>query len=235
MTDKADERRINKLADAARALQEGCKTYLSVTRLTSLKSLCRDPQVARRFALYLTNLTLDKMDASCPERIDKEDWAKYRALIAQAVAGIQDNLEASRKEIVSALGDILSQITRVQNEHQRVGWNVLRRIISRHVLVAEYALHCFIYPPDTVPYWAYQTARQYAERYDPPYGTGLIPAFGPAAGGHHPLLAGGARFLGKDGCQEGAYMSKRKRPPVLTENVHPLQNSVQSPLLVLQS
>jgi hypothetical protein len=74
--------------------------------------------VARRFALYLTKLTLDKMDASCPERTAKENWAEYKALVAQAVAGMQDNLEASRKEIVLALGDILSQIIRVQNKRQ---------------------------------------------------------------------------------------------------------------------
>jgi len=82
MTGKADKRRIDKLADAARALREGRETRLSVTRLTSLKSLCRDPQVARRFALYLTQLTLDKMDASCPEHIGKEDWGivSYRRL-----------------------------------------------------------------------------------------------------------------------------------------------------------
>ena len=30
-----------------------------------------------------------------------------------------------------------------------------------------------------VPYWAYQTARHYAEQYDPRYGDGLIPASAP--------------------------------------------------------
>jgi hypothetical protein len=35
--------RIDKLADTARALREERETCLSVTRLTSLKRLCRDP------------------------------------------------------------------------------------------------------------------------------------------------------------------------------------------------
>ena len=179
MTDKADERRIDKLADAARALREGRETRLSVTRLTSLKSLCRDPQVARRFALYLTKLTQDKMDACCREQICKEDWAAHKALVARAVTGMQDNLDTSRDECRSALGDILSQIASVQNEHRKVGWNIVRRIVSRDMLVVEYAMNCFVYLPADARYWAYQTARHYAEQYDPRYGDGLIPASAP--------------------------------------------------------
>ena len=73
MAGKADKNRIDKLSDAARALQEGHETYLSITRLTSLKSLCPDPRVARRFALYLAGLTLERLNASCPPYTAEEE------------------------------------------------------------------------------------------------------------------------------------------------------------------
>ena len=66
MIDKEDRRRIAKLADAAQALREGRETHLSITRLTSLKRLCRDPQVARHFVLHLAWLTLNRLNDAPP-------------------------------------------------------------------------------------------------------------------------------------------------------------------------
>lgn len=168
-------RKVAKLAATAQALQEGTETYFSITRLTSLKSLCRNPQTARHFCLYLAERTQERMEAaSRPKHIGEADWAQYKALVAEAVAGIRCDLERPTAESLSTLRDKLSKVTAVQNEHQRRGWNTVRLIHSRDVLVVENALHCFV-SPDMAPYWAYHTARQYAERYSPRYGTGLIP------------------------------------------------------------
>jgi hypothetical protein len=40
---------------------------------------------------------------------------------------MQDNLDTSREKCRSALGGIRSQISGVQNEHRKVGWNIVRR------------------------------------------------------------------------------------------------------------
>lgn len=52
---KAVLSRIRKLAQIARDLSEGAN--FSITRLTTLKSLYEDPEVAARFAVYLANHT----------------------------------------------------------------------------------------------------------------------------------------------------------------------------------
>lgn len=44
-------RRIRNLAHIARGLSDGAN--FSITRLTSLKSLCEDPEVAAHFAVHL--------------------------------------------------------------------------------------------------------------------------------------------------------------------------------------
>ena len=55
---------------------------------------------------------------------------------------------------------------------------LVRLIHSRDLLVVEKALRCFV-SPDEASYWVYHTARQYAERYGPHYGTGFIPSSAP--------------------------------------------------------
>lgn len=52
----------------------------------------------------------------------------------------------------------------------------VRSIKSWRVLLVEKALYCALAHDETAAgYWAYQAARDYAEKYDPRYGTGLIP------------------------------------------------------------
>jgi hypothetical protein len=50
---------------------------------------------------------------------------------------------------------------------------------SREALLAEHALRCVARPRESA-HWGYQAARQYAERYNPRYGPGLIPESAPA-------------------------------------------------------
>jgi hypothetical protein len=49
---------------------------------------------------------------------------------------------------------------------------------NRDLLVIENALRSIIFIVEA-PTWLYQAARDYAERYDSRYGTGLIPASAP--------------------------------------------------------
>lgn len=182
---KSIPKQIVKLAARAQALREGTETHFFVNCLTGLKSLCRDPQVAARFVLYLAERTQEKMGGGVPsEYISEADWAHYEVLVAKAIDAMRIYLEApdavagDHRGRTSALRDILSKITTAQNEYERQRWGPVRLIRSRDLLVVENALRCFV-SPDETSYWAYHTARQYAERYDPHYGTGLIPASAP--------------------------------------------------------
>jgi hypothetical protein len=57
-------------------------------------------------------------------------------------------------------------------------WGSVRIIHSTEVLLIEYALSCLLQPTASAD-WGYHLARQYAERYNSRYGTGLIPESAP--------------------------------------------------------
>src|SRR5262245_37314020 len=57
-------------------------------------------------------------------------------------------------------------------------WGPVRIIHSTEVLLIEYALSCLLQPTASAA-WGYHLARQYAERYNSRYGTGLIPESAP--------------------------------------------------------
>ncbi|MCI0477953.1 MAG: hypothetical protein L0Y55_17055, partial [Anaerolineales bacterium] len=66
-------------------------------------------------------------------------------------------------------------IQAAQNEIIRpMGKYPVRVIRSMRLLGIENALGCAAFP-ESAPDWAYRAARTYCERYNPHYGTGLIP------------------------------------------------------------
>lgn len=65
-----------------------------------------------------------------------------------------------------------------QNEYKNIAWGSLRLVKSMDLLVAEKCLRAVLLP-DKAPQWLYQATRDYCERYDPRYGTGLIPESAP--------------------------------------------------------
>lgn len=44
---------FHKLKETTIALQKGASTYFSITRLTSIKTLCKDPAIAAQFVFHL--------------------------------------------------------------------------------------------------------------------------------------------------------------------------------------
>ena len=80
-----------------------------------------------------------------------------------------------RKERLSPL---LSEMVEEQDEHERINWDMVRIVHSMELLVVENAMRSILREHEA-PTWLYQAARDYAERYDAHYGTGLIPASAP--------------------------------------------------------
>ena len=167
---------IRRLAETAFALRAGTSTYFPITRLTSIKSLCIEPEIAAQFVFYLAERTLEKVRACpCPAYTDPADWTRYQSLITEAVPWMRDYLETPTEPNLAKLWDILQRAEAVQTfTGEQVWGHPLRTIYSSDVLVVEDALRC-VTSPAAAPYWAYQTAKDYTECYDPRYGTGLIP------------------------------------------------------------
>jgi len=170
--DKA--RKIQRLAEMTTALREGTQNYFEVTRLTSLKSLCQDRDVAKPFALYLAGCAQRQMEeASRPGSVEPKDWKHFKTLAVEAIGAMQTGLASPPEAHQARLYQGLLRVQAAQNETARpMGKYTVRIIHSSQLLVIENALQCFVAPEPG--YWAYQTARQYTERYDPHVGTGLI-------------------------------------------------------------
>jgi hypothetical protein len=168
-----DRARIRKLADMTAALQDGSQSYFFITRLTSIKSLCRTSDLARRFTLYLAERTLTRMQAA-ESPVD----AGYLTLAIAAVTAMRCYLDAPTLEGRSALRAILGQVYQAQSKivHPMPGKSPVRLIRSNDLLLIEDALYCFTANDDVTQAgeWAYQTARVYAERYNPSHGAGLL-------------------------------------------------------------
>jgi hypothetical protein len=169
--------KMRRLAQMAAALQQG--NHFEVTRLTTLKSLCEDAQAAAQFALYLAKLTDSKMrETHCPSHLAPEQWDTYKGVVAQALEHMDAYVEEPSEQTSRALWSVASEVREVQNTYRNQAWGPVRIIHSTEVLLIEYALSCLLQPTASAD-WGYRLARQYAERYNARYGTGLIPASAP--------------------------------------------------------
>jgi hypothetical protein len=68
----------------------------------------------------------------------------------------------------------LADVRAIHNTYRNQAWGPVRVIHSSEVLLIEYALSCLLQPMASAA-WGYHLARQYAERYNARYPTGLIP------------------------------------------------------------
>jgi NOL1/NOP2/fmu family ribosome biogenesis protein len=166
MVMKAEQRektlaRVKKLARLAEELRQG--EQFQITRLTMLKSLCEDPVAAAELGLYLV------------EQVKTKAKKRYRPLIDKAVREIRQHLRKPAAEPRPSLWDALEALEHCQKEVEHQRWADVRIVRSREALLAEYALRCVARPRESAHH-GYHLARVYAERYDPRYGTGLIPA-----------------------------------------------------------
>jgi hypothetical protein len=169
--------KIRRLAQMAAELQQG--NHFEVTRLTTLKSLCEDATAAARFAVHLAQLTYKRMqEKACPFHLDPEKWEYYKQVVDEAIRQMQRYIEHPTQKAADLVQAWLSDVRAIQNTYRNQAWGPVRIIHSTEVLLIEYALSCLLQPTASAD-WGYHLARQYAERYDPRYATGLIPASAP--------------------------------------------------------
>ena len=166
--------KIRKLAQIARELSEGAN--FSITRLTSLKSLCEDPKVAADFAVYLASQRVNKV--SSPPHLGESKGKMHNELVERAVERLGSYVERPSDPKREGLRELLRELESVNDEYKPIPYGTVRVIQDRDVLIVENAARCVL-SPYSAPSWAYRLARNYTERYDPRYGTGLIPESAP--------------------------------------------------------
>jgi hypothetical protein len=169
--------KIRQLATMATELREG--SSFNITRLTTLKSLCEDATAAARFALHLAQLTYRRMrEKPCPSHLDPEKCEYYMQVVDEAIRQMARYLEKPTEEAADLVRAWLSDVRKLQERYEHQAWGPVRIIDSTEVLLIEYALSCLLQPTASAD-WGYRLARQYAERYNSRYGTGLIPESAP--------------------------------------------------------
>jgi hypothetical protein len=162
-------KKVKRLSEIAEELRQG-KDF-PITRLTTIKSCCGEPEAAAAFGLFLAQRIQSKMrQEKCSER--------YRELVDRAVKELKPYLTDPTEERRARLSSLCREMEAEQNDCERVGWNMVRMIRSRDLVVVEESLKSVLKSSEA-PIWAYHAAKDYAERYDARHGTGLIPRSAP--------------------------------------------------------
>ena len=178
--------KIRKLIEISGELKNG-KSF-QITRLTILKKLCEDPDDAGHFALYLARCAQNKMENMKSEghkHIKENDWEYHKKLVGEAVSKMSNYLDKpagnmepeleSELESKSELRNLLEKLKRIQGEVKKGAWGTpIRSIINWNALIVEDAVQCIL-DRNNSSYWGYDIARDYAEKYNPRYGTSLVP------------------------------------------------------------
>ena len=158
---------VTKLAKLVEELRGG-ESFM-ITRLTVLKTLCREPTTAQRFVTCL-------LKRAFPDPARIQGKAIHRTLGERALREMSARVsEKAQHSSHADLVPLLQEIETQQQEFKGSQWGPIRIIRNNDLLLIKDALRCFV-EEWNAPFCAYQTARQHAERYDSRYGTGLIPA-----------------------------------------------------------
>ena len=163
-------RRVQRLEDALEDLRDGNSKYFSITKLTSMKSLCKDDYFRKEYCVYLATLVMDKSKA-----LAGKDGAVRIIELIQSAHRIIINIanDSSNKNVVAAR-EILSQLGGFQDQYIRVKWSTVRIINDKDILILEDILQSLLTQTDNAASYAYDATRTYVEKYDPLHGTGLV-------------------------------------------------------------
>jgi hypothetical protein len=177
MAASALSKKISTLAQIAQDLRQG--QYFNITRLTSLKSLCAEPEAANQFCFYLVQMTQKRMvEETKPSHLDEETWIHCQQIVDEASLDIENYLADPTPDKKNSLRQLFSRVQDVNNKYENQSWGPVRIIQSKEVLLVENALNCILRPSES-SYWGYYIAREYAESYTPSYGSGLTPGSAP--------------------------------------------------------
>jgi hypothetical protein len=167
--------RIRKLALLPDEIKQS-RWAVSITKLTTLKSLCQEPEVANRFVVCLARKTLERVQQGKGRsgRLETDVQRLHKELMTDALAEMEAWLEKPSEDRRQRLLDLQGRMRARQNEHKNIPYGAVRLIHDWDLLVFENALTCMLHPAHAAGHWSYQLARDYAEQYYPSEGTGLI-------------------------------------------------------------
>ena len=108
--------KVKKLSEIAEALRQG--KHFPVTRLTTIKGLCGEPEAAAAFALFLAQRIQKKMR-------QEQSPKRYRELVNRAVKELKPYLTDPTEERKARLSSLCREMEAEQNEYKKIGWNLV--------------------------------------------------------------------------------------------------------------
>ena len=169
---KVDQKKINKLEEAFDQLISGEKNYFSITKLISIKSLCKDEQVRQQYCWYLFHLVAERL---LKDLQDKPPGTKLQSIapaikeVAQLSVG-KFSLPVSKK----ILWVLYRQLADYQNETKNVKSTTVRIVKNNDLLTLELLVDCLLNTEEYAQTLAYHATRNHVEKYNTSIGTGLI-------------------------------------------------------------
>ena len=145
-------KKLSEVAGGARA-RDGTST---VTRLTTIKSLCEKPEGPQQPSLcsWLRRIQSKMRQEQSPER--------YRELVDRAVKELKPYLPIPLRNERNGFPLCREMEKAEQNEYKKIGWDMVRMLRSRDLVVVEESLKSVLKSYEA-PIWAYQAAKDYAE------------------------------------------------------------------------
>ena len=124
--------------------------------------------------MYLANHTSRRInELSSPLHLSNSEWRMHNELVERAVERLQSYVEGPSDPKREELRESLRELESVNDEYESIPYGMVRIIQDKNVVIVVDAVQ-YVLSPYSAPSQAYHLARDYAERYDPRYGTGLI-------------------------------------------------------------
>lgn len=170
---KADLNKIKKLEEALAKLKSGEERYYVITKLSSIKSLCRNEIIRRHYCWYLFDCVKRKLEAKVTETNQRASQEQFVFNLVHDIAQVMTDMQEG-KEVKDLLYQHQSQLAHYQSDCKKIKWITVRSIKSTDLLAVEYLINCLLVSDDYAQKLAYHATRDYVEAYDPTVGTGLI-------------------------------------------------------------
>jgi len=166
LTTKVPAKTRNKIKKLARITQELYQGKdFNITRLTSLKSLCEQHDIAKQFVYHLAICTEKNMGEKTPKYLKLDKWKQHKELAKKALLQMDEYLESDSEDEKKSLRTILDQLKNLQNQYERQHWGPVRLIECSESLLIETAIRCILSSEES-GFWAYHVGRTYAERFN---------------------------------------------------------------------
>lgn len=171
---KADINKITRLNEALWKLKSGEQRYFPITKLTSIKSLCKEETIRRRYCSHLFFLVKTRLQTMTAKSIEEQEILEAIEKIANIINDYSGDETAEE-----ALRQCKFKLVDYQNDFKKIHWGAVRLIKNMDFLVIEKIILCLITENEYAQGMIYSATRDYVEAYCPSTGTGLIAASAP--------------------------------------------------------